>query len=298
MAPTSRRAHRPMRHRLPCPPSVYMPASRCAGEGLLCPVPAPPQRKTGRWNAGLAGGPRLVVQRKGCSFGMPLYEHTVIARPDLSAQQAQALADTFGEILTESGRHGRQGRILGSAQPVLPGQEEPQGPLSSPQLDAPAAALTELERTQRIHEDVLRYLTVRVEALEEGPSQVMIRPSPAATSAAAARPRFDGDPPGRDRGDRGTEATAGTAATVTVANFAAASVRYGERRQSERRRRRPRPAVAASRRTSPSAGRSSAAASRARSPTPTRRRSTTRTSSCCSASSPSAARSCRGGSPP
>jgi small subunit ribosomal protein S6 len=40
-------------------------------------------------------------------------------------------------------------------------------------LEAPPAAIAELERTMRINEDVLRYLTIRVEALEEGPSAVM-----------------------------------------------------------------------------------------------------------------------------
>src|SRR3546814_19632254 len=40
-------------------------------------------------------------------------------------------------------------------------------------VDAPAAAMHELERNLRLSDDVIRYLTVRVEALEEGPSIVM-----------------------------------------------------------------------------------------------------------------------------
>ena len=40
-------------------------------------------------------------------------------------------------------------------------------------VDAPASALTEIERQERLHEDLLRYLTIRVEALEEGPSAMM-----------------------------------------------------------------------------------------------------------------------------
>ena len=97
---------------------------------------------------------------------MPLYEHTVIARPDLSTQQAQDLSTAFGEVITAQG--GTVGKVeySGPAHPVLPG-EAPQGPLPPPEPRRPAAAITELERTQRIHEDVLRYLTVRVEAFEE-----------------------------------------------------------------------------------------------------------------------------------
>ena len=114
---------------------------------------------------------------------MPLYEHTVIARPDLSAQQAQALTDTFTEIVTGPGRCGGEGRVLGPA--ISPtASRRAERAISSPEREAPAAAVAELERTQRIHEDVLRYLTVKVDALEEGPSAVMQAKS-SRTSAAA-----------------------------------------------------------------------------------------------------------------
>ena len=83
-------------------------------------------------------------------------------------------------------------------------------------LDAPAAAITELERTQRIHEDVLRYLTVRVEAFEEGPSQVMV----AKSSRDERGPRRDFDGAARPAGIvTATEATARTVATATAPNF-------------------------------------------------------------------------------
>jgi ribosomal protein L9 len=65
-------------------------------------------------------------------------------------------------------------------------------------LRATKGAIAELERTQRIHEDVLRYLTVRVEAHEEGPSQVMI----AKSSRDERGPRRDFDGPRRDREPR------------------------------------------------------------------------------------------------
>ena len=126
---------------------------------------------------------------------MPLYEHTVIARPDLSTQQAQALSDTFGEILTAEG--GKLGKVeyWGLRTLAYRVKKHRKGHYLHLNLDAPAAAIAELERRQRIHEDVLRYLTVRVEKHEEGPSQVMI----AKSSRDERGPRRDFDGPRRDR---------------------------------------------------------------------------------------------------
>lgn len=104
---------------------------------------------------------------------MPLYEHTVIARPDLTAQQAQALADTFGQVLTEQGGSVAKVEYWGLRNLAYRVKKNRKGHYLHMNVDAPAAAITELERTQRIHEDVLRYLTVRVEKLEEGQSAIM-----------------------------------------------------------------------------------------------------------------------------
>ncbi len=100
---------------------------------------------------------------------MPFYENVFIARQDISAAQVEALADQFTAARRRARRQGHQARILGPAQPRLPHQEEPQGPLRLFNLDAPPAAVNELERNMRINEDVLRYLTVRVDELEPGP---------------------------------------------------------------------------------------------------------------------------------
>jgi len=65
-------------------------------------------------------------------------------------------------------------------------------------IDAPPAAVAEMERTMRINEDVLRYLTIRVETLEEGPSPVM-----QSRGSREDRPRRDRDRYGEPRdGDR------------------------------------------------------------------------------------------------
>ena len=120
---------------------------------------------------------------------MPLYEHTVIARPDLSAQQAQALADTFGEVLTAQGGKVAKVEYWGLRNLAFRVRKNRKGHYLYLNVDAPAAAVTELERTERINEDVLRYLTVRVDRLEEGPSAVMQAKS--SRDERGRRDRFD-----------------------------------------------------------------------------------------------------------
>ena len=104
---------------------------------------------------------------------MPLYEHTLIARPDLSAQQAQALADQYGTLIGEQG--GTVGKVeyWGLRNLAFRVKKSRKGHYLHLNIDAPSKVVDELERVERINEDVLRYLTVRVEALEEGPSAVM-----------------------------------------------------------------------------------------------------------------------------
>ena len=137
-------------------------------------------------------GPVLLSNGKDV---MPLYEHTVIARPDLSNQQAQDLATAFSEVITGQGGSVGKTEYWGLRNLAYRVKKHRKGHYLHLNLDAPAAAVTELERTQRIHEDVLRYLTVRVEKHEEGPSQVMI----AKTSRDERGPRRDFDGPRRDR---------------------------------------------------------------------------------------------------
>jgi small subunit ribosomal protein S6 len=120
---------------------------------------------------------------------MAFYEHTVIARPDLSAQQAQALADTFTEVVTAQGGEVTKVEYWGLRNLSYRIKKNRKGHYLHMNLSAPSAAVTELERTQRIHEDVLRYLTVKVEALDENPSQVM--QAKANRDERGRRDRFD-----------------------------------------------------------------------------------------------------------
>lgn len=134
---------------------------------------------------------------------MPLYEHTVIARPDLSAQQAQALADTFGEVIAAQGGKVAKVEYWGLRNLAYRVKKNRKGHYLHLNVEAPATAIAELERTQRIHEDVLRYLTVKVDKFEEGPSVVMQAKS-SRDERGARRDREFGDRPPRDR-DRDRE---------------------------------------------------------------------------------------------
>ncbi|MGI9351291.1 MAG: 30S ribosomal protein S6 [Rhizobiaceae bacterium] len=118
---------------------------------------------------------------------MALYEHTFLARQDISAQQAEALADQFKGILEDNG--GKIGKVenWGLKTAAYRIQKNRKCHYIHMNVDAPASAVAEMERQMRIHEDVLRYLTIRVEEHEEGPSAMMKK------SDRDDRPRRDRD---------------------------------------------------------------------------------------------------------
>jgi len=104
---------------------------------------------------------------------MPFYENVFIARQDISATQADALADTFSTLIAELGGKVTKKEHWGLRNIAYRIKKNRKGHYVLLNIDAPAAAVTEMERQMRINEDVLRYLTVRVEALEEGPSAML-----------------------------------------------------------------------------------------------------------------------------
>ena len=123
---------------------------------------------------------------------MPFYENVFIARQDVSAAQVEALAESFAGIVAQHGGTVTKREYWGLRNLAYRVKKNRKGHYMLFNLDAPPAAVNELERNMRINEDVLRYLTVRVEALEEGPSAVMQN-----------RDRGDRERRDRDRGDRG-----------------------------------------------------------------------------------------------
>ena len=122
---------------------------------------------------------------------MPFYENVFIARQDVSAAQVEALAEGFAGIVAQFGGKVTKREYWGLRNLAYRVKKNRKGHYMLFNLDAPPAAVNELERNMRINEDVLRYLTVRVEVLEEGPSAVMQN-----------RDRGDRDRGDRDRGDR------------------------------------------------------------------------------------------------
>jgi len=104
---------------------------------------------------------------------MPFYENVFIARQDLSPAQVDTLADTFAAIVTEKGGEVKKRESWGLRNLSFRIRKNRKGHYVMFNLDAPPAAIVEMERNMRLNEDVIRFLTVRVDELEEGPSAVM-----------------------------------------------------------------------------------------------------------------------------
>jgi small subunit ribosomal protein S6 len=105
---------------------------------------------------------------------MPLYEHVYLARQDLSAQQVEEMTTTFKGVI-----EGLGGKLIGA--PEYWGvksltfriKKNRKAHFSMLRLDTPPAAIQEIERREGISEDVIRFMTVRVDAHEEGPSVML-----------------------------------------------------------------------------------------------------------------------------
>ena len=104
---------------------------------------------------------------------MPYYENIFIARQDVTSAQVEGLAEHFSGIVSAQGGNVTKKEFWGLKSLSFRIKKNRKGHYVLLNIDAPAAAVLEMERNMRIHEDVLRHLTVRVEALEEGPSAML-----------------------------------------------------------------------------------------------------------------------------
>jgi len=104
---------------------------------------------------------------------VPLYESVYIARPDISATQVEALTADMTKILEENGGKVTKDEYWGLKSLAYRIKKNRKGHYSLLNIDCPAAALSEMERNMRIHEDVLRYMSIRVDEHEEEPSVMM-----------------------------------------------------------------------------------------------------------------------------
>ena len=106
---------------------------------------------------------------------MALYEHVLIARQDISPQQVDALVEDITRTIQEQGGKVGKTEYWGLRNLAYRVRKNRKGHYCLLNIDAPAAAVHELERRQRINEDVLRFITIRVDAHDEEPSPVLAR---------------------------------------------------------------------------------------------------------------------------
>jgi small subunit ribosomal protein S6 len=104
---------------------------------------------------------------------MPLYEHVFLARQDLSTQQVDDLTAQYTGIIEQMGGKVAKTESWGVKSLAYRIRKNRKAHMTLLNLDAPPAALAEVERQMRLSEDILRYMTVRVDELEEGPSAMM-----------------------------------------------------------------------------------------------------------------------------
>lgn len=104
---------------------------------------------------------------------MPHYEHIYLARPDVSAQAVEALTEQYKGVIEAGG--GTIGKVeyWGVKSLAYRVKKNRKAHFSMLNITAPPAALAEMERMMRINEDILRFMTIRVDALEEGPSAML-----------------------------------------------------------------------------------------------------------------------------
>ena len=104
---------------------------------------------------------------------MALYEHTFIARQDLANAQAEGLIEHFSAILKDNGGSVVDSEYWGLKTMAYKINKNRKGHYGFMKSDAPAAAVHEMERLMRLHEDVMRVMTIKVDEHEEGPSVVI-----------------------------------------------------------------------------------------------------------------------------
>jgi small subunit ribosomal protein S6 len=124
---------------------------------------------------------------------MALYEHIYLARQDISGQQVDALTAQFKSVIESFGGKVKKVEYWGVRSLAYRIKKNRKAHFSLLNIDAPPAALTEMERQMGINEDIIRFITVRVDALEQGQSAMM-------------RKRDDDDRGRGGRSDRGERA--------------------------------------------------------------------------------------------
>ena len=104
---------------------------------------------------------------------MPKYEHVMIARQDLYNTQAEGIIEHLSKVLTENDGKVLDSEYWGLKTMAYKVNKNRKGHYAFIKSDAPAEAVQEMERLMRLHEDVMRVMTIKVKSHDEGPSVMM-----------------------------------------------------------------------------------------------------------------------------
>jgi small subunit ribosomal protein S6 len=104
---------------------------------------------------------------------MPLYEHIFMARQDVTPQQVEAMVDQYKGVIEQNGGSIEKTEMWGLKSLAYRIKKNRKAHFTMFNLNAPAPAVAEMERQMRINEDILRFMTIKVEELETEPSVMM-----------------------------------------------------------------------------------------------------------------------------
>lgn len=104
---------------------------------------------------------------------MPLYEHIFLARQDVTSQQVEAMVDTYKDVIQQNGGTVEKTEMWGVKSLAYRIKKNRKAHFTMFNVNAPANAVAEMERQMRINEDILRFMTIRVDELETEPSVMM-----------------------------------------------------------------------------------------------------------------------------
>jgi small subunit ribosomal protein S6 len=136
---------------------------------------------------------------------MPLYEHVFLARQDASGQQVEDLTKQYTGLIEQMGGKVSKSEYWGVKSLSYRMKKNRKAHFTLLNIEAPPAALAEIERQERLSEEVLRYITIRVDEHEEGPSAMMRKVDRDRDERGDRGDRGDRGPRSfgdRDRGDR------------------------------------------------------------------------------------------------
>ena len=133
---------------------------------------------------------------------MALYEHVFIARQDVTQQQVEALLEQFSTIIKDNGGQIGKTEYWGLRNLTFKVKKNRKGHYTLVNIDAPHQAVAEMERQMGLSDDVIRFMTIRVEEHETEPSAVLANRGGDRGDRGDRGSRFGGD---RERGgDRGS----------------------------------------------------------------------------------------------